>query len=179
MTQMTQICFRSKTGIIAHSTYNLDAQTFICLTYLSYGILLWGNSCKSYLNPIVSLQKKALRLLSAHERLNSLNSFCQAHSMLMLNDLFKLNLGKFMYMQMNDNSRVTLPINLLPNNSLHSHNTRQSTQLHSHFSRTANTARSFLFMGPKLWNTLPDQLLNCDSLGMFVQHYKKQLLSEY
>ena len=38
-------------------------------------------------------------------------------------------LKKFMYIQTHEISRVTLPINLLPNNAVHGYNTRQTTQL--------------------------------------------------
>ncbi len=51
--------------------------------------------------------------------------------MLKFDNLFNFNLGKFMYMQTNEVSRVTLPINLFPNNAVHGYNTRYSAQLHS------------------------------------------------
>ncbi len=141
--------------------------------HLNYGILLWGHACKSYLNQVVSLQKKALRLLSTQERLGSVNSFCKNYNMLKFDDLFNVNLGKVMYMQITEISRVTLPINLLPSNAVHGYKTRQSAQLHSQFGCTANAARSFLFMGPKLWNTLPDHVINSNNQNLFVQQFKE------
>merc|ERR1712137_757574 len=41
----------------------------LILPYLNYGILLWGNTCKSYLDKLIKLQKWAIRTISnAHYR---------------------------------------------------------------------------------------------------------------
>ena len=47
--------------------------------------------------------------------------------MLKFDDLFNVNLAKFMYIQMNNFSLVTLPIDLLPNNAVHSDKTDNPT----------------------------------------------------
>ena len=33
----------------------------LVMPYLNYGILAWGNSCKTYLNKLLKLQKRAVR----------------------------------------------------------------------------------------------------------------------
>ena len=35
----------------------------LILPYLSYGILVWGNTCKSYLDKLINLQKLAIRTI--------------------------------------------------------------------------------------------------------------------
>ena len=35
----------------------------LILTYLTYGLVAWGNTSKNYLNKIVVLQKRVLRLI--------------------------------------------------------------------------------------------------------------------
>ena len=51
--------------------------------YLSYGILIWGNTCNSYLDKLVKLQKWAIRIVSkSHYRSHSGSLF--ARCMLLL-----------------------------------------------------------------------------------------------
>ena len=44
---------------ILHSLY-----CTLILPYLSYGILIWGKTCKSYLDKLIKLQKWAIRTIS-------------------------------------------------------------------------------------------------------------------
>ena len=65
--------------------------------YLSYGILIWGNTCKSYLDKLVKLQKWAIRVISnSHYRCHTAPSFAKCN-FLTVTDMYSLELGVFMY----------------------------------------------------------------------------------
>ena len=57
-------------GIICKARKLLNAQTlrtlYYCFVYpyMNYCIDVWGDTCKSYLEPLVKLQKKVLRIIS-------------------------------------------------------------------------------------------------------------------
>ena len=67
--------------------------------YLSYGILTWGNTCKSYLDKLVKLQKWAIRVISnSHYRCHTAPLFAKCN-ILTVTDMYSLELGVFMYVR--------------------------------------------------------------------------------
>ena len=79
-------------GRILYSLYC----TFI-LPYVNYGILIWGNTCKVYLDKLIKLQKWAIRTISnSHYRSHTQPLFAK-HNILKVNDMYSLELGVFMY----------------------------------------------------------------------------------
>ena len=53
------------------------------------------------------------------------------------------------------------------NNSNHSYNTRNATQLRATLTKTAYYYRSFTVSGLNLWNSLPNHIIECTSLPSF------------
>ena len=70
-------------------------------SYLNYGLLLWGT--ESY--KVLTLQKKAIRLISNSSYISHTNPLFIQHKLLKIGDLFKLKLLKLYY---------KLSYNLLP-----------------------------------------------------------------
>ena len=70
-------------------------------SYLNYGLILWGN--KSH--KVLTLQKKAIRLISNSSYISHTNPLFIQHKLLKIGDLFKLKLLKLYY---------KLSYNLLP-----------------------------------------------------------------
>ena len=70
--------------------------TFIW-SYINYCILIWGNTCKAYLEKLIKLQKWAIRTISkSHYRSHTRPLFAK-YSILNVNDMYSLELGVFMY----------------------------------------------------------------------------------
>ncbi len=55
----------------------------------------------------------------------------------------------------------------IANNSNHSYNTRNATQLRAIITRTAYYYLSFTVSGLNLWNSLPNHIKECTSLSSF------------
>ena len=69
----------------------------LILPYINYGILIWGNTCKSYLDKLVKLQIRAIRTVSnSHFRSHVLPFFAK-NNFLTITDMYTLELGVFMY----------------------------------------------------------------------------------
>ena len=144
--------------------------------YLSYGILLWGFTYKTYLNKLVILQKKAVRIIGTVPYNSHTHGLFQTFKILKLNDIYKLYLGKHTFMKLNN----LLPKPLLGNMTLceevHSHNTRQASQILKKRTRTALVANSFINKGPEYWNGLPMNLKTSFSTKSFNKHHRTHLL---
>ena len=69
----------------------------LVLPYLNYGILIFGDTCKTYLNKLIRLQKWAMRTVSnSHYRSHTSPIFAK-YNVLRVNDMYALELGTFMY----------------------------------------------------------------------------------
>ena len=67
-------------------------------TYLLYGILGWGSATKTTLHPLQILQKKVMRLINkttVEDHVKN-NALYQKYKILKIDDVHKLELGKFM-----------------------------------------------------------------------------------
>ena len=69
----------------------------LLLPYLSYGILIWDNTCKSYLDKLVKLQKWAIRTISNSHYRSHTGPLLAKCNVLTVSDMYTLKLGVFMY----------------------------------------------------------------------------------
>ena len=95
--------------------------------YITYGLSVWGQACKSHLNKILILQKRALRFTYfAKKNEHTIPPFINA-KLLPLNFLYYKTLSELMH----DVSTVSAPINICnlftKTSRVHSYNTRSST----------------------------------------------------
>ena len=75
-------------------------QTLYCtlvLPYLNYGILMWGDTFKSYLKKLVKLQKWAIRMVSNSHYRSHTGPFFYKYNVLTVTDMYTLELDTFMY----------------------------------------------------------------------------------
>ena len=148
--------------------------------YLIYGIVAWGNTYQSSINPLFVLQKKCLRLMTFESYNAHSNPIFIRLKLLKLVDLVYLQTALFMY---------DFSSNKLPNsfksffNSIeqrHSHNTR----LASKSSYTLPSARTnygkfnIKFVGVKIWNEI-DESLKKLSKEKFKEKLTDHLLNSY
>ena len=72
----------------------------LILPYVNYGVLIWDNTCKLYLDKIFKLQKWAIRtILNNHynDYRSHTGPLFSKFNVFNVHDIFKLNLGVFMY----------------------------------------------------------------------------------
>ena len=77
---------------ILHSLY-----CTLILPYINYGVLIWGNTSKIYLDKIFKLQKWAIRTISNSHYRSHTGPLFSKFNVLNVHDTFKLNLGIFIY----------------------------------------------------------------------------------
>ena len=63
--------------------------------------------------------------------------------------------------------------------TVHSYGTRNSINLVSVFQRLSFTQNSILFTGPQIWNSIPNEIKNANSLNIFKRSFKQFILNSY
>ena len=125
---------------ILKMVYHALVESVIC-----YGILAWGGTNITYINPLYKVQKYILRLLNnKNRRYPSTNLFFET-GILNVRQLFIFRILIFTKKR----PMLTQPIE-------HSHQTRRRpTDLIIPRMKTSSGKRSILFLGPKCYNMLP------------------------
>ena len=96
---------------------------------------------------------------------------------LKFDDLFKLEVGKFMY----DGIHNTLPKPLsafhTPNSVIHSHDARQSYNPHVQPRRSVVANNSLLHKAPAIWNNFPQTIMEMSIRSKFKRALKRKILA--
>lgn len=152
--------------------------TFI-LPHLNYGILIWGNTCKTYLDKIKKLQKWAVRVISnSHYRSHTKPIFAK-YDLLNVEDIYYLELGVIMFKH---------SINELPNafhnyfskrSDIHEYLTRHIDDLNLTNNKKVFSDQSIRSGGPIFWNPLEKNLKCSKSTKYFRTKLKQKLISKY
>ena len=145
--------------------------------YLMYCVTVWGSTYKSNLLRIVLVQKKAIRILSKVSFDSHTDPLFKQHGILTIQKIYLSQIGNFMF---------RFSKGLLPNsfsdmfkltNQMHSYSTRKSHKFFIFLSRTNLKQFSIRFRGPKFFNLLPLDIVNCNSISFFNIKLKEFLLS--
>ena len=130
--------------------------------YITYAALLWGNASPSILKPIITLQKKAVRVL-ANEKWNSHTPpIFYKLKLLKCEDIYKLQTALFMYDVYHMNIGETFQNMFTPISSVHNYNTRKSKTQHFFIKhcRTNYKKRFLPYNGIKIWGEIPQDIKN-------------------
>jgi len=145
-------------GILCPTRELLDESTLrtlyntLFLPYLNYCSEIWGNTCKTNLLPIVTLQKKALRLISNVNRYEHTTPLFRRLNILKFHDLVKLNTANTMFkifhklMPQNIQKHFCIKESKYPQRHLN----KFTKVLH----RTRVKSQSLSVVGVKTWNKL-------------------------
>ena len=141
----------------------------VAYPYLNYSVCTYAGTYDCYLDRIFLLQKRLVRIISnADFYAHTDNLFFRA-KILKIYDIYKLNIGIYMYENRN--------LNLYERT--HSYHTRNRNNLMPTRGRLTVTNNSISTVGPNIWNNIPEEIRNLPSRDSFKFHYKNWLLSSY
>ena len=124
---------------------------------LLYGIELYANTYISYLDNLMTLNNKILRIVQNKPYMSPRVSLYKDYFTLPIDLLFKLKITQFVH-QAYYNCH-TLPdvfhSYFSTNSMLHAHDTRAKNLIHRHQVNNSFGAKSLQFLGAKYWNTIP------------------------
>ncbi len=160
-------------GIIFRSRFYLSNKTKISLyytliyPYLTYCNTVLSSTYKTNLNRIFLLQKRIVRILT--------NSEFRAHTAplfreLKLLDIYNLNpfyIAKFMFSYHNHLLPPSFQNLFVASHQIHSYNTRNASSYRPHACKSNVKQVTGLYIGPKVWNSLPDYIKNTQSYNCF------------
>ena len=121
----------------------------------------------------------ALRIINHSPYLAHTDPLFFQHKTLKVNDIYRLQLGIFMYQLTNNSLPVCFTSLFSKNTDHHSYLTRQASQYHLSHSRTQLSKTSITFEGPKLWNSLDKSLQGSKTTFTFKTNFKKEILNKY
>ena len=145
--------------------------------YLSYCIHVWGSTFHTYVNKIVVLQKRVIRLIAGVSRRTHSKPFFSSLGILEIEQVYFYNVGLFMYKQ----HHGWLPQifdKLKRNFEIHDHYTRQSNLLHPPKPQTEYRKRSFNYQSIQIWNSIHKESFVNLKIGTFKKHLKRYLLHQ-
>ena len=141
--------------------------------HLLYGVELFGNAPVKYLDPLIKLNNKLLRIAQNRRMDTRLKLLYSVYNTLPIPELHEFQI--ILLMHRYEHFKSTLPTafqNLfILNKEIHKFYTRQSSTYHLTIAKTKYGRRLLGYSGPRLWNTLP-YLLRINR-GKF--HFKKLL----
>jgi hypothetical protein len=153
---------------------------FTCLKNLKYPYIIlwsiptwpiatlpWSSTYKTNLKRIFLLQKRIVRILT--------NSEFRAHTAPLFNelkllDIYNLNVfytAKFMFSYHNHLLPPSFQNLFVTSHQIHNYNTRNASSYRSYACNTNVKQFTALFQGPKIWNSLPDDIKNTESYNCF------------
>ena len=170
-------------GILYKARYYLNTESLylifhsLFLSRVNYGILCWARCSKTTLQPLITLMNRAIRCIHFSHFKDNIKHFYLKHNILQIPNLFKLELGKFMFKYNQGLLPTIFNKYFATTNTIHQHNTRFSKN--NYFLPRKNKTkgqRSLTYLGSKLWTEIPDCLKACFNTFTFSNKYKKFLL---
>ena len=146
--------------------------------YLTYGLTVWGQACKSYLDKLLKLQKRALCFIyfSDHNE-HAIPLFVDVH-ILPLKFVYYESIANLMFDVRNITASSNIQDLFQDISNVHSYNTRSSASnnFYTKPSRLSVQANSFSRIGVKVWNAIPQALRNL-SKNAFKRKLKRRLFN--
>ena len=165
-------------------------------SHVIYGIQVWGNACDTHLNTIQILQNRVVRLITYNDDfplipgpLPASNPLFFKLELLKIKDIFILMYSMFIYKCLNTSLLPIFDGWFKYSSSVHEYKTRSNYNINTEvftnnlFIPTAKTSNYGLKMlkvnGPKIWNTIPNDIRASISFITFKKLIKNHLLLKY
>jgi hypothetical protein len=160
--------------------------------HLIGNISIWGttNPQATYIQPLIKMQKKIIRLINRCPPRTHSNPLMIRHQILNITNLYILRVCTEMHPFIHPESPLNRPEhdhNYTLTSQIHNHQTRYSTQNHQfipqlkHYSKTRKptlTTEHLTANYTKVWNSLPTELRNIKSKDSFKKLTKQYLLTQ-
>ena len=137
--------------------------------YLSYNIIFWGKTYATHLEQLTILQKRMIRFMTDSDYLANTDPLFYQLKLLKLDDIYNYFLCIYMFRALKEGKYQVQ----------HDRNTRNRNMALSSFRRLTPGQQSVSYMGPKTWNSLPNEIKNINKLPAFKNNLKTFLLNQY
>ena len=146
-------------GMMSRVKYFVEAKQLICLynaiilPYINYCCIIWGTGYAHHTKKLLTLQKRAMRIMEGIYPPQSANPIFKKYNILKIQDIAKMQ----MLLVMHKHICNQLPQPITDMFTMHIEN-NHGTRQNKHFQVTFSTKNYRLFtiacLGPKLWNSI-------------------------
>ena len=165
-------------GLLYKAKYYLPSKSLLTLyyaliyPYLTYCNLIWASNYVTNLQRIYLLQKRAVRAISKADYKASSKPLFANLKILDVFSIYSLQVSSFMYLYHNDALPISFTQIFQTGNQINRYSTRYSDFYRPHICRTNIKEFSILFQGPRIWNSLPNDIKNAPSFSIFKRMIK-------
>ena len=134
--------------------------------HLNYCISVWGNTFDSYLDPLVKLQKRAVRVIVGAKWSSHTDPIFRKLKILKFRQIYLFSIQQFVYKFRHRLLPSIFDEFFITNNSVHSHNTRSQNNFRPHVLPTNIAERTIRVMGVRTQNYFANKLnMECSYLS--------------
>ena len=174
-------------GILSKLRYYVGLSILIKLYYalvypfLIDGIITWGNTYPTTIQPLSVLQKKAVRIMTFSKFDEHSSPLFKKLNIIKLSDLIKYHISIFMFKFHNQLLPSVFNSYFTSVENIHSYNTRATAKKCYYLpkARTNYGLFSVRYQGPKIWNMIEQQIKLSSSIHQFKQKLKIEFFSTY
>ena len=183
-TQVDYVCkkIRRSIGLLSKIRFYVNQKTLINLyyaliyPYVCYGLIAWGSACQTTLQPLITLQKKAVRIITCSKFDDHSSPLFKATNIVKITDLFHYQICVFMHNFYNNQLPAVFSSFFMQVTSIHNYNTRHAAN-HSYSLPKIKTnygLSNIKYRGPHTWNSLNKTLKQSH-----LRKFKKSFLYSY
>ena len=143
--------------------------------HLKYGIEVYGSADRTHLDKLQIKQNKLLKILSKKSYRYSSTTLHTDLDIPKVNSIYKNQILTFVYKQQNQLLPEIFENTLQQNLHFRERSTRQDSHLHISRFRSSVGEKSVKVKSAKLWNKLPSNIRNLNSLSCFKRSLKPLL----
>lgn len=173
-------------GILAKLRRFVSADVLVKVYYslifpfLTYGVIIWGNTYKTSIEPLVILQKKAIRIMTFSEYFAHTSTLFKQYNILKFHDIVTFYTAQFMHHY--HLGKLPSCFNSFFTNvsDKHKYNTRLASikALALPLARTNYGLFNIRYSGPKLWNSIDCSIRDSNTYS-FKRKFKLHLIDLY
>ena len=147
--------------------------------YLIYGVEAWHGTFKNLTNKIFVLQKKAIRAVNSLDFNEHTNEYFISNEIMKLEDQYKYQISNYTFQLLNSNIDEEITSIIMNNQEAHSHDTRHGKMLKIPRVIRTMSKNNIIYIGPKVWNSLPNNVKDVNSLYKFKKKTKSFFIEQY
>ena len=139
--------------------------------YMSYGVIVWGSTFKTHLEPLVRQHKRIIKIMSHRngDSEENIDEICSRLNILKFIDIYNYFTVIYVFNKMKEGR-------YLPIHDLHLRNQGLAVPV---YQSLTTTQHSIDFCGPHIFNKLPQNIRNLKNLNTFKRMVKQHYLSQY
>ena len=173
-------------GILSKLRYYVNLDILVNLYYalvypfLTYGLISWGNTYSSTIQPLFILQKRAIRIMTFSKFHEHSSPIFKRLNIVKLPDLVTLSIAVFMYKFYNRHLPSVFDTFFTQVNKRHNYSTRSASKMFYTLPKVRTNYGKFniRFKGPKVWNSISENYKTF-SLSKFKESVKSDLFKDY